>query len=111
MVGRPSGTVLIRYAEDIEIPRRLDGLEDFRRWARSDAFPEKGRIDWIEGDLEIDMSPEELNFHGAAKSMIARRLGEWIEDGGRGVVYIDATRITAPDADISSEPDVVVIVP
>ena len=50
-------------------------LEGFRRWARSDRFPERGRIDYLAGDLEVDMSPEDLYTHGTVKTEIATVLG------------------------------------
>jgi Uma2 family endonuclease len=87
----------------------LRGLDDFRTWAQSDAFPEKGRVDWVEGNLWIDMSPEEFNTHGTPKAAITRDLSTLVEGGDRGVVVVDATRITMPGADVSSEPDVVVL--
>jgi Uma2 family endonuclease len=109
MVGPSAGSVHIVHAEDIRIPRSLESLEAFREWMYTDAFPEKGRIDWICGEVEIDMSPEEIQFHSAVKSAISRKLGDLVDEGGRGVVYIDATRITAPEGEVSSEPDIVVV--
>jgi hypothetical protein len=51
-------------------------LEDFRAWARSDAFPERGRIDWIDGEVVLDLSPEDLNAHGSPKTAITHGLVE-----------------------------------
>ncbi|HSN89358.1 MAG TPA: hypothetical protein VL025_21520 [Thermoanaerobaculia bacterium] len=42
------------------IPASARNLEGFRQWARSDRFPDYGRIDYVGGDLEVHMSPEEL---------------------------------------------------
>ena len=44
----------------LEIPLGLRTLADFRAWALSDDFPEKGRIDYVQGRIEVDMSPEEV---------------------------------------------------
>ena len=49
-------------------------LDDFRRWALSDDFPETGRIDFIEGRIEVDMAPEDLFCHGTLKTEIVAAL-------------------------------------
>lgn len=88
---------------------RLPDLAAFRRWVHSDDLPQRGRIDWIGGQVEIDVAPEEINTHGTLKACIARALAERIEDADLGVVLIDSTRLTNPTADLSVEPDVLVL--
>lgn len=85
------------------------GLEVFRDWVWSGVFPEKGRIDYIGGELEIDMSPEEANTHDAVKTALGRELARLVEDSDRGAVYVDAMRLVAPSAELSVEPDVLCI--
>lgn len=109
MLAPARGNLIIAHAEGLSIPRGLDTLERFREWTRSDSCPEKGRIDWICGDLEIDMSPEEGNTHGEPKASIASTLHSLVAGSDRGVVYIDAMRVVSPNADVSVEPDVVVL--
>lgn len=43
----------------------VQSLSAFRAWAMSGDFPEQGRIDYIDGRIEVDRSPEELYCHGA----------------------------------------------
>ena len=43
----------------IRIPARAATLAGFRAWALSDEFPERGRFSFINGELFVDMSPEE----------------------------------------------------
>ena len=96
--------------EDIRIPRRATrDLAGFRAWAVSSRFPEHGRIDFLAGDLEVDMSPEDLHTHGTVKSRIAALLDRLVVEVGLGEVYIDRARISSPWADLSVEPDVVVV--
>src|SRR5205823_11999516 len=59
----------------LEIPLGLRTLADFRAWALSDDFPEKGRIDYVQGRIEVDMSPEDLFSHGTPKSEIVMVVG------------------------------------
>ncbi|MBI4861428.1 MAG: Uma2 family endonuclease [Candidatus Riflebacteria bacterium] len=105
--ARTAATVLA--PESICIPGALLDLSAFRRWVQSTDFPDTGRIDWIDGDLEVDMSPEEINTHGTPKVAIARTLGRLVEDQDLGVVLVASTRISCPEANLSVEPDVVVV--
>jgi Uma2 family endonuclease len=91
------------------IPAYARSFEGFRRWARSRQFPQHGRIDYIGGDLEVDMSPEEIYTHSAVKVEIAVRLHARIAAPGLGMIHIDKTRITFPEAHLSAEPDVIVV--
>jgi len=95
---------------DLRLPAEIYTLESFRRWALSDAFPESGRIDYLDGEVEIDMSPEDLYTHGAVKAAISTALCTLVvEERDAGSVFIDRTRISSPIADLSVEPDVVVV--
>ena len=49
----------VLFEEQLRIPA-INSLKDFRRWLRTDDFPERGRIDYIAGQIEINMSPEDL---------------------------------------------------
>jgi Uma2 family endonuclease len=102
-----SGTVILDEA--VQIPLGIDSLADFRRWALSDAFPERGRIDYIQGDIEIDMSPENLFYHGTLKTEVASAILARVKELELGHVCSDTTRISSVPADLSAEPDIVVI--
>lgn len=109
MVRSAGTTAILLEPEGIRIPGRLVNLAAFRAWTRSPEFPERGRIDWIHGELEIDMSPEELNSHGTPKVAIATALESIVGAGDRGVVLVDRMRVVCQAADLSVEPDVVVV--
>ena len=72
--------------EQVEIPLGIACLADFRQWALSDDFPERGRIDFIAGRIEVDMSPEDLFTHGTLKSEIAGEIKDRVNhlDNHRG---------------------------
>lgn len=95
--------------EGVLIPPGLDDLERFRSWTHSSSFPESGRIDWLDGRIEVDMSPEDLNTHGSPKSAIAGELIQTIQTPGKGMVFIDRTRVVSPIAGLSAEPDIAVL--
>jgi Uma2 family endonuclease len=99
----------IIFEEQIEVPLPMRSLADFRRWAVSDEFPEKGRVDFIAGKIEVDMSPEDVYCHGTLKSEFAGLLQRRVKSGKLGLFLIDATRISSPDADLSCEPDILFV--
>src|SRR3984893_15854975 len=95
--------------KDVRIPGYVHALEEFRRWSHSEQFPERGRIDYLQGDIEVDMSPEDLYTHGTVKVAIASRLHGFVAEQGRGYVFVDRARVVSPTASLSVEPDVVVV--
>jgi Uma2 family endonuclease len=100
---------VILIEQQIEIPSDLRSLADFRRWAVSDAFPEEGRIDYLSGRIEVDMSPEDLHTHGKLKTEIVGVLWQRVAHLGHGELYTDRARVSCPQADLSVEPDVVFV--
>src|SRR5436190_17257801 len=96
----------ILIEEQLRIPA-IDSLSDFRQWLRADDFPERGRIDYIAGQIEVDMSPEDLFTHGTLKTEIASIVYARVKKLASGIVLIDRSRISCPAADLSVEPDVV----
>ncbi|MEI6239860.1 MAG: Uma2 family endonuclease [Planctomycetia bacterium] len=98
----------IIFEDSLTVPA-CAGLGEFRRWTRSGDFPDRGRIDWIEGRIEIDMSPENLFTHGTLKTELASKIYGVIRAADRGEVFIDRTRVVCPAANLSVEPDVVVV--
>lgn len=95
--------------EGWSIPAGVSDLERFRRWTQGDTFPDHGRIDFVAGTLEVDLSPEDLYTHGVVKTAITARLYPLIVDSERGSVFSDSTRVVSAAAGLSVEPDVVVV--
>jgi Uma2 family endonuclease len=95
--------------EGIEIPDGIRTLADFRRWTHSDEFPERGRIDFIHGRIEVDMSPEDLFCHGTAKMEIGSVLHQLVKQQSLGNAFSDRTRIASLPGSFSAEPDLVFI--
>lgn len=102
----PTQTGCIVLAEDVEIPLGIRDLADFRKWALSDDFPERGRIDFLGNRIEVDMSPEDLFCHGTAKMEIGTVLYLHVQNQDLGHVFSDKTRISSPIAELSAEPDI-----
>lgn len=89
----------------LRIPISACTLEGFRAWAVSDAFPERGRISFLEGEVVIDMSPESFPSHGGVKAEIARVIGNINAKEDLGEFYPDRTLLTNEAAGLSTEPD------
>ena len=95
--------------ESFQIPAAAFTFEGFRRWAQSETFPESGRIDYLAGDVDVDMSPEELSTHSLVKTALALGLGNLITERDLGYLFIDRSRVSSPAAQLSVEPDLVVV--
>ncbi|MGE0493154.1 MAG: Uma2 family endonuclease [Vulcanimicrobiota bacterium] len=99
----------ILWEDELVIPADSGRIDAFREWARSDAFPERGRIDFLDGTLEIDMSPEELQSHGALKSELHAALHRRVKAENLGQLFIDRARLSNDRAGLSCEPDLLLI--
>lgn len=100
-----TGSVI--FEEQVEVPLDIRSLADFRRWALCDDFPERGRIDYIAGRIEVDMAPEDFFCHGTLKTEVIRVLSQRIKKAAMGHLVTDSTRVSSPVADLSAEPDIV----
>ncbi len=99
----------VAYGQEPQIPQAAWLFDGFREWAHSDGFPETGRVDYLSGTVEVEMSPEDLQTHGTVKTAVAAELFARIARPGQGFVFADRTRVTAPAAQLSVEPDVVAV--
>ena len=95
----------ILFDNRMRVPADVFDLASFRRWATSDDFPEEGRISFLDGQLEIDMSPEELFCHVDPKGELIATLWTLVRERDLGKVYVDGARLTNEVANISNEPD------
>jgi Uma2 family endonuclease len=98
---------MIRIEEQLEIPLNISTLADFRRWVTSESIPERGRIDFLAGCIEVDMSPEDLFCHGTLKGDIFATLHHRVRRDRLGHLFTDSSRVSCPAADLSVEPDIV----
>ncbi len=97
------------FEDQFEMPLGFDSLSDFRGWALSDEYPQRGRVDFVEGRIEIDMSAEELFTHGSPKVEITIVLGLRVKRLALGHLFVDRTRVSNDDAKLSAEPDIVYV--
>jgi Uma2 family endonuclease len=96
--------VIQREDQDVRIPKWAGDLAGFRRWAKSDEFPEHGWYAYLDGDLWVDPSMEKLS-HNQIKTEISNVLGP-LTKGSKGGLYVgDRMLLTNVQAGLSTEPD------
>jgi len=91
--------------ETVCIPAWVVNLESFRQWARSDEFPEQGRIAYLNGGVWVDMSKEQLFSHNQVKNEYAFTLTGLAKKECPGRYFPDGVRLSDIEADVSNQPD------
>jgi Uma2 family endonuclease len=97
--------VPIILEETCQIPADIVDLEAFRRWARSDEFPEHGWFSYLKGELWVDLSMEQLFTHNQVKTQFTIIVGSLVGEGKLGYFFSDRVLFTSLDADLGTEPD------
>lgn len=98
-----SGT--IHFEDQIQIPSDVFNFEGYTRWLRSNQFPDRGRIAFLDGEVHVDMSPEDLFKHNMVKSEVLRVLLNLSRKTKAGVVFGDGSLLVNAAAHLSTEPD------
>jgi Uma2 family endonuclease len=89
----------------IRIPGTAATLSGFRAWVTSDDFPERWRASFIEGEVLLEMSPEESETHTKVKWEIGRVLLTLTRRLKNGTYYGDGVLLTNKEAQLSTQPD------
>jgi Uma2 family endonuclease len=96
-------------ADDVKVPAGIVDLSTFRSWAHSDDFPERGRIEYSNGTIYVDLSMEQLFDHNQVKMAIAATLFPLVARLKIGRVFGDGARVSMPPVDASRNPDTVFV--
>ena len=99
----------IVFQEEVRIPFSVDDIDSFREWAKSDDFPSRGRYSYLNGDLWVDLMPEQLFPHNGVKVEFTRVLHSILKENRRGRFFGDRTLVTSAEAGLSTEPDGTVV--
>lgn len=89
---------------EIQVPDWVQDLESFRRWGRSEDFPEKGRVCYL-GEIWIDTTMEQLFSHNQVKTEFTVVLGGIARRDNCGTYFCDGASLANVTADISTIPD------
>jgi Uma2 family endonuclease len=101
----PPRAVRVWINEDIPIPAEVVDHESYRRWARSDDFPQQGRFAFLNGTIWVDLSMEKLYSHNQIKHEYSMVLGTITKSDRRGRFIPDGMLLSHPGAGLSTEPD------
>jgi Uma2 family endonuclease len=101
----PAVCVFRLYDQEIRIPPSAHTFDGFRAWSQSDDFPEQGRICFIQGEIVIDMSGDELQTHNKVKGEVARILLNLNAKHDLGELYVDGAQISNETAGVSNQPE------
>lgn len=96
------GNIVI--SDRLRIPNWVDDLSAFRRWIRSDDFPDHGWYSHLGGEIWVDVSMEKV-WHNQIKGVIAIVVGGLVLVGRLGRYFHDRMFLTNLEAGLSTEPD------
>lgn len=96
-------TVVI--ADQVRIPSWVNDLESFRRWSQSRHYPERGWVSFLNGEIWVDMSMEQLFTHNQVKTEFTVVLGSLMKGEELGYYFSDRVLLSNEDANLATEPD------
>ncbi len=98
-------TVLTPHDTAIHVPAWVRDFDTFVTWTHSDEFPDEGRIEFIHGEVRVDLRMEELFSHNFVKSAVTECLNRLVREGRLGFYVCDGMRLTNADAELATNPD------
>jgi Uma2 family endonuclease len=87
------------------IPAWVNDLESYRRWARSAEFPERGRYAYLDGEMWVDPSMEQVFSHNQVKGELAFTIMAVNKNRTLGRFFPDRISLSHPGAGLSADPD------
>ena len=97
-------TLLGEFGE-VRLRGDVADINEFRRWADSDEFPEKARAWWLCGELWLDVGREQIFSHALAAGEIGSVLSRLVKAERLGSVWMRGPFFSNFEADISGNPD------
>jgi hypothetical protein len=105
-LSQESGMVtIVSESSAVSVPDWVVDLKSFRRWVGAEDFPEKVRVWYLEGEVWVDMSREQVFSHLAVKNQFNIVLGGLVEQGDLGLYPPDGLLLTNVHADWAGNPD------
>src|SRR5437763_17169120 len=101
----PAVCVVHLYDQEIRIPPSAHTFAGFRAWSRSDDFPEKGRICFIQGEILIDLRNEELETHNQVKAAVYYAVFGLNKKQDLGEMYVSGAQFSNESAEVSNQPE------
>jgi Uma2 family endonuclease len=99
----PMSAVVV--SDQVRIPSWVKDLSAFRRWARSEAYPERGWVSYLNGEVWVDTHMEQLFTHNRVKTCYTVTVGGLVEAEERGYYFSDRCLLSHKGANLCTEPD------
>jgi Uma2 family endonuclease len=99
---------MVRILEEtgiVAVPGWVTDIESFRRWTDSSDCPHEYPLGWLQGEVWVDMSREQVFTHNLVKTKIGMRLSFLGEEEDLGLYLSDGLLLSNFAADISGNPD------
>jgi hypothetical protein len=96
---------VIFHSAQVRVPSSVVDLASFRHWADADDFPNLARVWYLQGEIWVDLSREEIFRHVLVKGEIACTLAGLTKVCDLGTYLIDGALLTNKTADICGRPD------
>jgi Uma2 family endonuclease len=94
---------------NVTVPEWVRDRASFHRWTASEEFPEHGRVDYLAGEIWVDMSEEQAYSHNRVRARFYYVLEGLSLAQGKGTFFVDGLRVAHREADLSAVPDAVYI--
>lgn len=96
---------VVVIADQVRIPSWVSDLESFRRWSRTDDYPQRGSVSFLHGEIWVDTDMEQLFTHNQVKTEFTVVLGSLIKSEELGYYFSDRVLLSNDVANLSTEPD------
>ena len=97
---------IVHEASQISVPEWVSDLESFCRWIEDENATTTGEICFLQGQIWIDMSKEQLFTHNQVKTELTIVLGALVKKESLGFLFSDGALVTNEEADLACGPDV-----
>ena len=98
-------STIVLYEDAVHIPDGIKNLAAFRRWFHSKEFPESGRICYLNGQVWVDISKEQIFTHNQVKQEFNLVIGGLVKARCFGRYFPDGVLLTNDRANFACEPD------
>jgi Uma2 family endonuclease len=91
--------------DNVCVPSWIVDLDTYRQWAHSAQYPERGSISFLDGQIWVDLSMEELITHNKVKTAFSFEIMKVLRGAESGEFIGDRMFLTNTQAKLATEPD------
>ncbi len=95
----------VNIEDKVVIPAWVNDLESYRRWARSEGYPDHGWYSFLDGEIWVNLNMEEFFPHNQVKTEHTAVLAMLVRGEDQGYFVADRMLLTHPGINLSTEPD------